>query len=718
MTSIGTVLVANRGEIALRVIRTARRMGLRTVAVFSDADRDAPHTRAADIAVRLGPAPAEASYLDIDAVLAAARRTGADAIHPGYGFLSERAEFARAVAEAGLTFVGPPARVIELMGRKDAARRVAAEAGVPVVPSAEVSSAEVPAGGAAAGRAAAGPATGFPVLVKAAAGGGGKGMRIVRAPADLPAAIEAARREARSAFGDDTILLERYVEHGRHVEVQVLADTHGGVVHLFERDCSAQRRHQKIIEEAPAPTISEHVRKVLTESAVALAQRVGYVNAGTVEFLVAGEEVFFLEMNTRLQVEHPVTELVTGLDLVELQLRVAAGEPLPFTQDDLTVTGHAFEARVYAEDAFGGFLPQAGVAEAVRWPARARVDAALEPGQEVTTFYDPMLGKVITYGPTREHARRALIAALDDSAIVGLTTNLGFLRALAAAPEFARCEVDTAWLDDHPGAIGPEGTRTAAVIAAWALASAARTDPGHPFGGADGWRLGGPPAPIPAELVVDGAPVLFQVEPGGRPGPGPGGRITAGDDTWRVWPMTAEDGVLRLEIDGVARQAVVRVGPAAVQVAYLGHTFTFERPGVLGTGDDRLVADGVVQAPMPGTVLTVAVEEGQPVREGEVLGVMEAMKMELALRAPLTGTVTTVGAAVGDRVPLGATLFTVVGTDDGQPTGDGRSPADGAPPPAGDAGSGGRRAGRAPGATADRPGGAARGITGAAGEGR
>jgi 3-methylcrotonyl-CoA carboxylase alpha subunit/acetyl-CoA/propionyl-CoA carboxylase biotin carboxyl carrier protein len=439
---------------------------------------------------------------------------------------------------------------------------------------------------------------------------------------------------------------------------------------------------------------------------VRAARAVHYEGAGTIELIadaahaLSPDRLYFMEMNTRLQVEHPVTELITGLDLVELQLRVAAGEPLPFTQDDLTATGHAFEARVYAEDAFGGFLPQAGVAEAVRWPARARVDAALEPGQEVTTFYDPMLGKVITYGPTREHARRALIDALDDSAIVGLTTNLGFLRALAASPEFAACEVDTAWLDGHPGAIAPEGERIAAVIAAWALADTARTDPDHPFGGADGWRLGGPPAPTPAELVVDGAPVLFQVSPGEQAGPGgqmgldghvgpggqlqPGGRlgrggqVTAGDDTWRVWPMTAEDGVLRLEIDGVARQAVVRVGPAAVQVAHLGHTFTFERPGVLGTGDDRLVADGVVQAPMPGTVLTVAVAAGQPVREGEVLGVMEAMKMELALRAPLTGTVTAVGAAVGDRVPLGATLFTVVGTEGGQPSVGGQSPVDGA----------------------------------------
>ncbi|MDQ3166544.1 MAG: ATP-grasp domain-containing protein, partial [Actinomycetota bacterium] len=356
-----SLLVANRGEVAMRVLRSARAAGLRTVAVYSDADTTAPHVRAADDAVRLGPAPAVQSYLSIDAVLAAARRSGAEAIHPGYGFLSERADFARAVAEAGLVFVGPGAEVIELLGRKDRAREVAERAGVPVVPRGESS-------------------TAYPVLVKAVAGGGGRGMRIVRDPTELAPALQAAAREAAAAFGDDTLLVERYVERGRHVEVQVLADAHGNVVHLFERDCSVQRRHQKVLEEAPAPTISNAVRERLTCAAVALAREVGYLNAGTVEFLVAGEEVFFLEMNTRLQVEHPVTELVTGLDLVALQLRVAAGEPLPFGQDDVAMTGHAIEARVYAEDPYAGFLPQAGTARVVRWPAsdRARVDHALE----------------------------------------------------------------------------------------------------------------------------------------------------------------------------------------------------------------------------------------------------------------------------------------------------------------------------------------------------
>jgi 3-methylcrotonyl-CoA carboxylase alpha subunit/acetyl-CoA/propionyl-CoA carboxylase biotin carboxyl carrier protein len=636
---ISTLLVANRGEIALRVIKAAHELGLRTVAVYSDADREAPHVRAADTAVRIGPTPAPESYLKIEAIIEAAKATGADAIHPGYGFLSERAAFARAVVEAGLTFVGPTGDVMDVMGRKDVARDVAIAAGVPVVPSAELTGDDVDAS-----------AIGYPLLVKAAAGGGGKGMRIVRDPADFDAALAAARREALSAFGDDTILVERYVEHGRHVEVQVLADHHGNVVHLFERDCSAQRRHQKVIEEAPAPTISAAVRSVLHDSSVALARQVGYTNAGTVEFLVAGEEVFFLEMNTRLQVEHPVTEAVTGLDLVRLQLRIAAGEALPFTQEQVTCTGHAFEARVYAEDAFNGFLPQAGVAESVRWSPRARVDAALESGQEVSTSYDPMLGKVIVHGSTREAARRALVTALDDTAILGLTTNLGFLRGLAASDEFRDNAIDTAWLDSHPDAIRPEGAETAVVLGAWALAHAQAQD-GTPFGTADGWRSAGPAAPTPVELTVDGETVLFQVSKNGV--------STSSTTEWVVHPIASDTDVLRLEIDDRVHEATVRIGPHRVDVAHLGHTFSFARPDPFGPGAIVADSDGLVVAPMPGTVLAVSTEVGRTVEAGDVLGVMEAMKMELSLKAPLAGTVTTVGAAVGDQVALGATLFVV-----------------------------------------------------------
>jgi acetyl-CoA/propionyl-CoA carboxylase, biotin carboxylase, biotin carboxyl carrier protein len=638
-----TLLIANRGEIALRVMRSAKARGLRTVAVYSDADRDAPHVRAADLAVHLGPTPATSSYLAIDRLLEAAKATGADAVHPGYGFLSERSEFARAVVDAGLVFVGPSADVMDAMGRKDRAREIAERAGVPVVPRVEIS-------GDTSDEAAVDM---FPVLVKAAAGGGGKGMRIVRQPAELDAALAAAAREAASAFGDDTLLVERYVERGRHVEVQVLADSHGNVVHLFERDCSAQRRHQKVLEEAPAPNLSPEARRVLLDSAVALAREVGYENAGTVEFLVAGdegaEEVFFLEMNTRLQVEHPVTELAVEvadgpLDLVDLQLRVAAGEPLPFTQDDVRCVGHAIEARVYAEDAFGGFLPQAGTASIVRWPGSARVDAALESGQTVTASYDPMLGKVIARGDDRESARRSLVGALDATAVLGLTTNTGFLRALAASDAFRDGTVDTAWLDRNE--VPAPDASTARVIAAWTDATVtAMTAASGPFQ-PDGWRLGADPAPLLVELdremVVDRA------------------RGAVGDSgtTHTVTQLEAANHRVVLDVDGQRHTAVVDAQAHSVEVAWRGQRFVFARVDPF-SADAAELGDGTLTAPMPGTVLSVAVAEGDRVEEGDDLGVLEAMKMELRLRAPFAGLVATVGASAGDQVALGATLFAV-----------------------------------------------------------
>jgi acetyl-CoA/propionyl-CoA carboxylase biotin carboxyl carrier protein len=644
--TFGTVLVANRGEIAVRVLRAARAAGLRTVAVYSDADRAAPHVREADTAVRLGPAPAAESYLCIPALLAAARRSGADAVHPGYGFLSERAAFARACEEAGLEFIGPSAEVMERMGRKDEARRIAIAADVPVLPAVEgADDAEL------ADRAVA--EVGFPLLVKAAAGGGGKGMRIVRAAAELPAALAAARREARSAFGDDTMLIERYVEHGRHIEVQVLADAHGNVVHLFERDCSVQRRHQKVLEEAPAPTISEAVRKTVTDAAVRLAREVGYVNAGTVEFLVSGEDVYFLEMNTRLQVEHPVTELVTGLDLVALQFLVAQGHALPFGQDDVRLVGHAIEARVYAEDPDAGFLPQAGVARTVRWSDRARVDAALESGQRVDTWYDPMLGKVIVHGTTRESARRSLLAALDDTAIFGVTTNLGFLRRLAASEPYRDAAMDTAWLDRNPGAFPAETPQLALCVAAWALAGeAGGRDPSSPFGTADGWRPAGPPAPIPVELDHRGERHLLRVDT-------INGLVEADQRRWRVHPIAATPGRLRLEIDGIIHEVELELGAHGVIVGHHGESYDFRIPDAFGPAADEAPSDGSVTAPMPGIVLAVHVEKGQSVAVGSVLAVLEAMKMELSLTAPHDGTVDQIGVAVGDQVALGQPLFTV-----------------------------------------------------------
>ena len=616
MTDSHILLVANRGEIALRVMRTAARFGWHTVAVFTDLDADAPHVHAADSAVRVP------SYLDVDAVVAAAVDSGARFVHPGYGFLSERAPFAAAVEKAGLTLVGPSAEVMEQMGRKDAARELAVAAGVPVVPRGEDA--------------------GFPVLVKAAAGGGGKGMRVVRSEAELADAMAAARREAASAFGDDTMLVEKYVERGRHVEVQVIGDSHGTVLHLGERDCSTQRRHQKVLEEAPAPTLTGEQRAAITGAAVALAREVGYTNAGTVEFLldVDTDEAFFLEMNTRLQVEHPVTEAVTGLDLVELQLRVALGEPLPIGQDDVRLEGHAIEARVYAEDSFGGFLPQAGRASIVRWPVGdgIRVDHALESGQVVSTSYDPMLGKVVAHGPDRESARQLLVDALDRTSILGLTTNAGFLRALVASDEFRDATIDTAWLDRHD--VPPPHDDLPRVLAAWTSAMLTGLDTGHPFQ-ADGFRLGGAPAPMLVELdrevVVD--------------------RAAGTVDGVPVRQIGAADHVLEAVVDGRRVRSVINAQRDFVEVALHGQLHRFTRPDRLG--DTAAASDGGVVAPMPGTVLDVRVAEGEAVAEGAVLGTLEAMKMELALRAPFAGTVTTMAAAVGAQVALGATLFVV-----------------------------------------------------------
>ena len=622
---ISSLLIANRGEIACRIIRTARAMGIRTIAVHSDLDRTAPHVRQADEAVEIG------SYLDIEAVIGAAVEHGAEAIHPGYGFLSERAAFARAVEDAGLTLVGPSAAVMDQMGRKDAAREIAQKAGVPVVPSYAEGTAPSDFD--------------YPVLVKAAAGGGGKGMRIVRREEEYAESLASAQREAASAFGDDTMLVEKYVESGRHVEVQVIADDHGHVLHLFERDCSTQRRHQKVLEEAPAPTISNEQRERVTSAAVALATQVGYVNAGTVEFLLdnATGEAYFLEMNTRLQVEHPVTELVTGTDLVELQLRIAAGEELPITQDDLRLDGHAIEARVYAEDSFGGFLPQAGTASLVRWPSAARVDQALESGQVVSTAYDPMLGKIIVHGPDRESARRALLAALDDTAVLGFTTNVGFLRVLAATDEFRDATIDTAWLDRAE--VPPPADDLPRTIAAWVPAMlAAESAPDDPFR-ADGFRLGADPAPTRVELdrvvLVD--------------------RVAGTVDGVPVTELHAANHVVRLDVDGRRVQAVVNATAHAVEVVFEGQRFVFERPDAFAAHGPA-AGEGSLTAPMPGTVLAVDVAEDDQVEEGQRLGVLEAMKMEITLRSPFAGTVTTVGVAEGEQVKLGAVLFEVEAT--------------------------------------------------------
>ena len=613
--SFSSVLVANRGEIARRVILACREAGLRSIAVYSDADADAPYVRLADEAVHLGPTAANESYLNIARLLAAAKETGAEAIHPGYGFLSERAEFARAVVGAGLVFIGPTAAVMDAMGRKDKAREIAEKAGVPVTPQFDP---------------AAVPSDAYPVLVKAAAGGGGKGMRIVEDAKDYEAALEAARREAASAFGDDTMLVEKYIESGRHVEVQVFGDNAGNVVHLFERDCSAQRRHQKVVEEAPAFGLSDELRSTLHESSVALCNEVGYTGAGTVEFLVAGGEAYFLEMNTRLQVEHCVTEEITGLDLVQWQFAIAAGLDLPLSQEQITSTGHAIEVRVYAEDPYAGFLPQAGRVLDAAWPDAARVETDLERGHDVSTAYDPMLGKVIASGADRADAIAHMVAALDDTGLFGITTNTGFLRRLVASREFAAGEVHTGWLDSGAAAdllVRPTVPGEAAAAAAKLWAHHTTLDGESPFSVHDGWRSGGDPAPLLVEL---------------------------GDEDDRRWSFT-------FNVDEYADAgALAIIEGHRILIAWQGAVFAFETPDPMRRSHQRGAStEADVVSPMPGTVLRIDVAEGEVVALGDRLGVVEAMKMELALVAPYDGVVAHVGAAVGDQVPIKHLLFTV-----------------------------------------------------------
>jgi len=631
------VLIANRGEIAVRVMRTLRRLGVESVAIYTDVDADAVHVRMADRAVRVS------SYLEIEEVIAAALAAGADAIHPGYGFLSERPAFARACAEASIAFVGPGAEAMALLGDKVAAKGVAVRAGVPVVPGLSAGADCALTDGEIIewvdGRRATGahgaPAERLPLLLKAAAGGGGKGMRVVHALADLPEAIGAARREAAAAFGDDRLLVERYVERSRHIEVQVIADTHGTVLHLGERECSLQRRHQKVVEEAPSPVVSAELRARMGEAACALARSAGYVGAGTVELIAERDDptsFYFLEVNARLQVEHPVTELVTGLDLVELQLRVAAGEPLSLAQSDVSLSGWAIEARVYAEDPAHGFLPSTGRVVAYREPRGMRVDSGIEEGSEVTSHYDPLLAKVIAHAPHRAAALDRLDRALAELRVVGPTTNAAWLRALLARPEVRAGELDTtlierlgadvaapALADDLPG------------LAVLALLGSAPSD--DPWDALDGWRLGGVRAPARRRLV------------------GPDGEVSAvapSDGVRRVrggLGIEGEGGVLRtVEVypDGDAVWLVDGGVPSRWSVAV-------DCAGARS-------AEGSLDAPMPGTVIDVRVEPGAAVAEGDTLVILESMKMELAIQAPADGVVADVFVATGDRVAQSAPL--------------------------------------------------------------
>jgi len=617
-----TLLIANRGEIACRIVRTARRLGLRTVAIYSDADVDALHVRTADMAVRVGPAPARASYLDIAAVLAAARESGADAIHPGYGFLSQNAQFVEACDEAGIVFVGPGAAAMRAMGRKDEAKALMQAAGVPVVPGWQ---GEDQSDATLAREAA---RVGFPLLVKAIAGGGGKGMRVVRSAAELPAALSAARGEAARSFGDDRVLLERYVEAPRHVEVQVIADSHGCCIHLFERDCSLQRRYQKVIEECPAPGLSADLRGRLHAAAVKAAQATGYVNAGTVEFIVAGEDGWFLEMNTRLQVEHPVTEAVLGIDLVEWQLRVAAGEPLPDFQGQ--PRGHAFEARLYAEDPRHDYLPAGGRIERLRWPGgEVRVDAAVEEGDRVVTDYDALLAKLIVHGPSRAAALQQLEAALLDTRIEGVTTNLAALVALVREREVGAGRMTTGLIDARGAGLLPDAALQrgrAARMAATVLLAPPPEAHLDPWAVRDGWRVQGE-----REMSVRLAD-----------------RAAATGESTLIAPA-GEEPLPPGAVDVTAQEVGVWLDGEHFRFARVAH----------GSPAESAPAGGEVLAPMPGTVLDVLVAEGQAVERGDPLVVLEAMKMEHTLRAGAAGQVVRLGVQAGQRVREGEQLLSL-----------------------------------------------------------
>lgn len=674
-----TVLVANRGEIAARVIRTLRALGIRSVAVHSDADAGAPHVAAADVAVRLGPAPAVDSYLRADLVIAAAVRAGAQAVHPGYGFLSENTAFARACADAGLVFIGPPAAAIAAMGDKIRAKQTVAAAGVPVVPG------SVGLGLTDDDLTAEADRIGYPVLVKPSAGGGGKGMREVHRAADLAAALAGARREARSSFADDTLLVERLVTTPRHIEIQVLADRHGTVLHLGERECSLQRRHQKVIEEAPSPLLTPRQRAAMGEAACAAARACGYEGAGTVEFIVGGDrpdEFFFLEMNTRLQVEHPVTELVTGLDLVEWQVRIAAGQPLPFTQDDIVLRGHAVEARLYAEDPAAGFLPTGGTVLAWQPAPGARTDAGIATGTVVGSDYDPMLAKVIAHGPDRAQALARLDAALRDTVLLGLPTNLGFLRRLVTDPDVRAGRLDTGLIARLPEpAAEADRSPPADVVAAVVADTLADRESGaaaDPFDRPGGWRLG-PAAWTPLAVRVDGhTPVTVRVR--GRAAAaeyqvtgGPDGTAPPTALQVEVLPRAAEQGPathrhLRVRVDGLSTRWSTATAPdGTLWVGRDGHSWAVRRTGRLepDAGGDQ-ACGGPVRSPMPGTVTVVAVAEGQAVTEGQTLVVVEAMKMEHVLTAPADGVVTDLRARTGATVSRGDTLLTVADPSDNE----------------------------------------------------
>jgi geranyl-CoA carboxylase alpha subunit len=646
------ILIANRGEIACRIIRTARELGFATVAVYSEADAGAPHVALADEARAIGPAPAAQSYLNVENILEAARASGAQAVHPGYGFLSENAAFARAVEAAGLVFIGPPPRAIEAMGDKAGAKRAMIAAGVPCVPGYEGEDQDD------ARLFAEGRRVGFPVMVKASAGGGGRGMRLVETQEDLPAALQQARAEALNAFGSDRLILERAIRNARHVEIQVFGDSQGHVLHLGERDCSAQRRHQKVIEEAPSPAVTPKLRAEMGAAAVAAAKAVDYVGAGTVEFLLESSGAFyFLEMNTRLQVEHPVTELITGFDLVAWQLNVALGEPFPLQQSELRLAGHAIEARLYAEDTAARFLPSTGRLDLWRPAQNARVDSGISTGQDISPYYDPMIAKVIAYGETRDLARRRLIAALEDSVAFGVTTNVDFLVDLLKTSDFVEGAMTTDFIARHYAqgfARAALESRDVAIAASLMLEHASRAALAASTLPDDSLLGFHSAAPLASRLDLQQADASWRLAalPSKR-----GWTIMCGD-SWRhaISFLAIDASDAALTVDGFKQRAVFqhrKDGGLSLALGARRYLFTPSRPweqAIAAAGSGRVVA------PMPGIVAALHVAPGQAVKAGDAIAVLEAMKMQHTITAKVSGIVREVFVSIGKQTPIGAPI--------------------------------------------------------------
>ena len=651
-----TLLIANRGEIACRVIRTAKAMGLRTVAVYSEADRDAMHVAMADEAVLLGPARARDSYLDIARVIDAARKTGAEAVHPGYGFLSENAEFAQACLDAGLVFVGPTAAMMTAMGSKSGSKFLMEQAGVPLVPGYHGEAQDE------ATLAAAADSIGFPVLVKASAGGGGRGMRVVKSAAELAAAIVSAKREAKAAFGDDRMLIEKFVLNPRHIEVQIIGDSHGNLLSLFERECTLQRRHQKVIEEAPSPTLDATQRQTVCAAARKAAGAVNYVGAGTIEFVSDGKDVFFIEMNTRLQVEHPVTELITGIDLVEWQLRVASGEKLPLAQDQITLNGHAIEARVYAENPHKNFMPSVGRIRTWRMPEASnglRIDAGYREGDAVSPHYDAMLAKVIAWAPTRDAAIERLNRGLEESDVRGIVSNIPFLAALLTHPDVRANAIDTGFIERHlkeltPSAPAPGDLELCAAVAAilGAEARAGRSEANSPWL-TPGWMPVGRrqrlftfrhgQAELEINLSYGNGPATLSVE----------------DREINFASSATADGGFDLTLDGVKSHVVAVIEGHELYLRTRNGRFDLHWVDPFGGDDEEQVGEDKIVAPLPGTVVALLAEVGAHLEKGAPILTLEVMKMEQTLRAPFAGVLKAIKCKVGDIVGEGVELAEV-----------------------------------------------------------